>query len=241
MSITDRAAAGPIRVWRATTTADVPAAARVLTEAFADYPWTRFTVAADNHHQRIEALQRLLLERVALPHGTVHLAAVSSGRAEPDAVAVWLPPDPAVPEAVWADLAGVRSDLLGDRATAAADADAASAGLRPATAHWLLATVGVRPGKQGCGLGGAVLTPILRRADAEQTDAYLETSVAANVRLYTRLGFTVSGEVDLAEGRLHIWAMRRPPVHRRPDQLGYEVGADSTPHRRNSSGCGAAT
>jgi GNAT superfamily N-acetyltransferase len=124
---------------------------------------------------------------------------------------------------VWADLAGVRAELIGDRATAAADADAASAGLRPTTAHWLLATVGVRPGEQGRGLGRAVLTPILRRADAEHACAYLETSTAANVRFYTRLGFAVSGEIDVADGRLHVWAMLRVPTqgaHRRPGYTG---------------------
>jgi GNAT superfamily N-acetyltransferase len=219
MSTADPTPADPVRVWRATAS-DVLVAARVLTEAFADYPWTRFTVAADNHNQRIEALQRLLLERVALPYGAVHLATVGNGRGEPDAVAVWLPPEPAVPEAVWTDLAGVREELLGDRATAAAEADAASARLRPATAHWLLATVGVRPGKQGRGLGRAVLTPILRQADTEQAHAYLETSSAANVTFYTRLGFTVSGEVDLADGRLHIWAMLRPPTQGAPQRPG---------------------
>ncbi len=211
MTIADSVPTEPIRVWRANIS-DVPAAARVLTEAFADYPWTRFTVAADHHAERIEALQRLLLERVALPYGIVHLATARSDRAEPDAVAVWLPPEPAVPEAVWNDLAGVRAALLGDRAAAAADADNATAALRPTTAHWLLATVGVRPGKQGRGLGRAVLTPILRQADVEQADAYLETSTAANVRFYTRLGFAVSGRTGVPGGSLQIWAMLREPA-----------------------------
>ncbi len=148
MTTVDPVPTEPVRVRRATTS-DIPAAARVLTEAFADYPWTRFTVAADHHTERIEALQRLLLERVALPYGTVHLATLRGDHAEPDAVAVWLPPEPAVPEAVWTDLAGVRAGLLGDPAGAAAVADNASAALRPATDHWLLATVGVRPHSQG--------------------------------------------------------------------------------------------
>lgn len=33
---------------RTATQQDVPAAARVLTAAFADYPWTRWTVPADD-------------------------------------------------------------------------------------------------------------------------------------------------------------------------------------------------
>jgi GNAT superfamily N-acetyltransferase len=220
MPIIDPAPTHQTRVWRATTS-DVLAAAGVLTEAFANYPWTRFTVAADNHLERIQALHRLLLERVALPYGTVHLATVGYDRAEPDAVAVWLPPEPAVPEAEWTHLAGLTAELLGDRATAAADADAASAGLRPATPHWLLAAVGVRPGKQGRGLGRAVLAPTLHRADTQHAHAYLETSTAANVGFYTGLGFTVSGEVDLADGRLHVWAMLRQPqgTHGRPEYL----------------------
>ncbi|WP_051516014.1 hypothetical protein [Candidatus Blastococcus massiliensis] len=67
---------------------DVPAAAAVLAEAFADYAWTRWTVDAADHEQRLLALRRLFLEEVALPFGRV------------DVGSVWMP-GTGVPEDVW--------------------------------------------------------------------------------------------------------------------------------------------
>ncbi len=207
--MTRTSAAHLVRV-RDATHADVPTAAGVLADAFADYPWTRHTVAADRHGERLTALHRLLLEQVALPYGVVHVA-VNAGVVE--AVAVWLPPTPPIPDAIWQQVATVRVGLLGDRAAAAQAAEEATARLRPTTAPWLLATVGVRHHRQGHGLGRTVLAPGLRLADAERADAYLETSTAANVRFYTRLGFTVTGQTQVAKG-LSVWAMvRRPATH----------------------------
>ena len=50
---------------------DVDRAAAVLADAFADYPWTPWTVDAADHRRRIIALQRIALEHFALPFGAV--------------------------------------------------------------------------------------------------------------------------------------------------------------------------
>jgi hypothetical protein len=38
----------------------------------------------------------------------------------------------------------------------------------------------------------------------------LETSSEPNVRFYQRLGFAVTGQVQVPDGGPRVWAMRRP-------------------------------
>jgi hypothetical protein len=53
---------------RAAAWDQLEAASLVLGEAFADYPWTRWTVDSSDHQGRVIALQRLALERLAMPY-----------------------------------------------------------------------------------------------------------------------------------------------------------------------------
>jgi GNAT superfamily N-acetyltransferase len=77
--------------------------------------------------------------------------------------------------------------------------------------HWYLATLGVDPPRQGQGVGGALIQPVLARADADGLSCYLETEREINVTFYKRHGFEVVVEVDLPRGGPHIWTMRREP------------------------------
>ena len=79
------------------------------------------------------------------------------------------------------------------------------------TRHWYLPTLGVDPPRQGQGLGGALLQPILTRADKDGLHCYLETEKEINVRFYRKHGFDVVVETDLAGDGPHIWTMRREP------------------------------
>jgi GNAT superfamily N-acetyltransferase len=184
---------------------DVPAAADVLADAFADYPWTRWTVDPDAHGQRLTGLFRLDLGTIALPYGHVDIGTTPEG---PATVAVWLP-SAAVPEDVWAEVGAASVELAGNRAAAAAAAEAVLAPHRSSEEHLLLASVGVVRHQQGRGLGTAALTPGLDRADREGLPVRLETSAESNVRFYRRLGFAVTDVVDLPDGGPRIWLMRR--------------------------------
>jgi GNAT superfamily N-acetyltransferase len=185
----------------------VPAAARVLAAAFEGYPWTAWTVAADRHRERLRAMFELTLARVGVPHGEVWAA----GADRPVAVAVWLRPDRPVPEEVWADLATATAELAGDRHPALLAAEEACLPVRPTEPAFLLATVGVHPDRQGTGLGARVLAPGLAAADRAGHPAVLETSSAGNVRFYQRLGFAVTGQVEVPGGGPRVWVLRRPP------------------------------
>ncbi|RZQ60118.1 GNAT family N-acetyltransferase [Amycolatopsis suaedae] len=191
---------------RPAETGDIDSAADVLAAAFSDYAWTRHTIAADDHQRRVRDLQRLFIERIGLPHGRVWVADGPDGVV---AAAVWTTPDSTGIGEAFAELAELTPALAGDRAAAAASAEAAMAPHRPAEPVWFLATVGVHPDHQGKGLGRAIVEPGLAAAEAAGVPAFLETSEQANVRFYERLGFTVTAEVQLPDGGPTTWAFRR--------------------------------
>ena len=57
---------------------DLGRASQVLGEAFASYPWTRWTVDPDDHQERITRLQLLALENLGMAFGEVRLSSVDS-------------------------------------------------------------------------------------------------------------------------------------------------------------------
>ena len=76
--------------------------------------------------------------------------------------------------------------------------------------HWYLMILGVDPPRQGHGVGGALIQPILARADAEGLPCYLETMKTRNVPFSQKHGFEVIVEDDLPKGGPHFWTMKRP-------------------------------
>ena len=78
--------------------------------------------------------------------------------------------------------------------------------------HWYLWALGVDPDAQGRGIGGALLRPVLDRADADGVSCYLETQTEANVAFYRSLGFEVVREDREPVGGLPIWFMVREPA-----------------------------
>ena len=77
--------------------------------------------------------------------------------------------------------------------------------------HWYLWVLGVDPPRQSQGVGGALLQPVLARADGEGLPCYLETQKERNVPFYQKHGFEVVVEDDLPDGGLHSWTMKRAP------------------------------
>jgi GNAT superfamily N-acetyltransferase len=78
--------------------------------------------------------------------------------------------------------------------------------------HWYLALLGVSPRCQRQGIGRALLTPVLNRADQDGLPCYLETFVSDNVPFYEHRGFQVVDAGVEPHSQIAFWAMKREPL-----------------------------
>ncbi|MCU0267407.1 MAG: GNAT family N-acetyltransferase [Acidimicrobiales bacterium] len=209
-------------VLRAAASSDLDLVVDIWTDAFAADPFLRWVQPADDDWPRFAAARFALVVEHAWRVGELDLIGTDDG-----AVA-WLPPGaaPAVP--ADADrLAALLVEHAGDRRGrhALAAIGAARAAL-PDEAHRVLRYVGVRARHQGRGLGALLVTPGLRRCDADGTPTALVSSNPANLGFYRRSGFEVVAEVWTPDGRACLHTMVRAP------------GRPSTPVRPTCDGPG---
>ncbi|MBI5106204.1 MAG: GNAT family N-acetyltransferase [Solirubrobacterales bacterium] len=181
--------------------ADLPAVADTLAAAFDGEPWTRHVVDARDHRARLRDLYAFYAE-LSLDLGELWISEDAA------AVAAWLPsarfPDVA---ARLAEEAPRLRALAGGRVVAWEAAERIANAHALEEPHWFLASVGVRPERQGQGLGTAVLAPVL---DVLDVPAALETSTPGNVGFYARLGFAVRAEAAVPGGPRVWFLVRRP-------------------------------
>jgi ribosomal protein S18 acetylase RimI-like enzyme len=191
---------------RRATPADVRELARTLAAAFRGNPWTRWTIDEDDHERRVRETYEVVLGQLALPFGEVW---TTDDRA---AVSAWAGAggDGELARAL-ARVESQTAALAGRRAEAAAATAALLAERRPARADCYLTALGVRPERQGQGLGSAALAPGLARCDAEGQCAALDTSDPANLDFHARHGFHVVDEFELPDGGPRMWVMLREP------------------------------
>jgi ribosomal protein S18 acetylase RimI-like enzyme len=219
MATTQRASAAEPAVRRAVP-GDISALASVLSRAFDGDPFYRFLAgdAPERHARMYEGWLGIL----RFASADLRETWTTDDRA---GVAVWLPPGDCGPGVLdgfrllpaMARLAGWRRLR---EISAATDALERRRRHHVPGAHFYLSVLGVEPGRQGEGMGTALVAPVLERCDAERVAAYLETAVARNVLLYERLGFDVVEEMVLPRTDIHGWLMRRSPrdrARREPD------------------------
>lgn len=77
--------------------------------------------------------------------------------------------------------------------------------------HWYLFMLGVEPARQGQGVGGALIQPVLERADRDRLPCYLETTKERNVTFYGKHGFEVILEGHIGSSPPY-WTMKRDPI-----------------------------
>lgn len=77
--------------------------------------------------------------------------------------------------------------------------------------HAYLSALGVDQGRQGQGIGSALVRPMLDRCDRDGIPAYLETATARNVVLYERLGFETVERLTIPGTDVSGWLMVRHP------------------------------
>jgi GNAT superfamily N-acetyltransferase len=192
--------------------AQLDEASQVLARAFFDDPLMTYIMPDDAQRKEILPSFMLAGSRICLPHGEMYTT--------PGAVlgsANWLPPGKTeVNEETLAAAGGLEVlGRMGDEAAGRFGAVMAQLGELHAQAvppdHWYLLILGVDPARQGQGVGGSLIEPILRRADGEGRACYLETMKPRNVTFYQKHGFEVVVEDDTADGGCHFWTMRRSP------------------------------
>ena len=75
--------------------------------------------------------------------------------------------------------------------------------------HWHVGPVGVEPGFQAMGMGGAAMRLLCQEFDEHARVAWLKTVKPENVRFYGGHGFEVHEESPMLGA--HLWFMRRQP------------------------------
>jgi GNAT superfamily N-acetyltransferase len=196
---------------RLASTDEIPELAAVLSRAFAHDPFYAWMAGdAPERGQRMQDGWRGILR-----YGSAHLAHTYTTD-DLAGVAIWLPPGLRGPSLLdslrqmpaLARLSGWgRLRKIGD---AMAELEEHRRRHVPSP-HFYLSALGVEPGRQGEGIGTALVRPVLDQCDHSGTPAYLETAVARNVLLYERLGFDVVEEIDLPGTDIHGWLMLRRP------------------------------
>jgi GNAT superfamily N-acetyltransferase len=186
-------------------------AAEALARAFFDDPL--FTYVFPDDELRGRVLPQFMAAGARMGHlfGEVYTGAESVVGA-----AIWLPPN-------WGEFNDERTAAAGFPAVMKQMGEEANARFGVAMGefgalhqrdmpapHWYLMILGVDPPRQGIGIGGQLIQPVLARADSDGVACYLETLKARNVPFYQRHGFKVLVEGDLPDGP-HYWTMRREP------------------------------
>jgi ribosomal protein S18 acetylase RimI-like enzyme len=197
---------------RPATEDDSPAVRHVLHRALSDDPFVRWL--ARGQPKAIDSYFALMLERIALPKGVVHVVDVAGELAS---VALWAPPhtfELTVGESLrmLPTMVSVIGAFRFTRVAAILDEVEAA---RPPEPRWLLTLLGTLPERRGRGLASAVLAPVLERCDREGACTVCETSAPENLTFYGRHGFEVVGERALGADGPPSWTLRREPVSRR--------------------------
>jgi ribosomal protein S18 acetylase RimI-like enzyme len=188
---------------------DVPSAAQVMARAFGEDPL--YAAVVPDRERRARLLTWLFgrVVRYAQLYGRVDIGGRGVG------VACWLPPGP-----TGLRLGGlIRSKLFAVPLKLGLGAyrrfnvyEQAAARLRTNAPgpHWYLWALGVEPTVQGQGIGGRLITQVLREADAAGLACYLETGTEAAARFYSRHGFGVMERARLPSLAIDVVAMVRP-------------------------------
>ncbi|MCH0564004.1 MULTISPECIES: GNAT family N-acetyltransferase [unclassified Streptomyces] len=179
---------------------------RLLDDAFQDDPVSGWVFPGTEYRRATHPRMMAVFTDIVLAEGRIDLTADEA------ACALWMP----VPAGAHAadddgparlraavDPANERVELIGRLTT----------GIHPADrAHEYLWMIGVAPGRQGEGLGTALMARVLERCDRDRVPAYLEASSARSRALYERLGFRTLTErvLDLPDGP-RMWPMWREP------------------------------
>lgn len=185
--------------------ADTRWVAERIAEAFLVLPATRWLVPDEAKREAVFADNFEILVDHAMRHGLVF------GTADRDAVAVWFPqvgdesPAPV-------DYDDRLAAACGEWTPRFQHLDELFAANHPHPDHHHLALLAVRPGRQGQGLGTALLRHHHAWLDAHGVPGYLEASSEAGRDLYARHGYRLREVFRLPDGTPFYPMWREPAV-----------------------------
>jgi len=189
----------------------MPAAAAMLARAFYDDPLMRYAIPDSDERARLLPSLYERMIRFGMLAGEVY----ATGDV-PEGVAIWIPPN-----AKWTreniEASGMHefATLIGNDAYQRyreVVSQEWQARLREIPGPgWYLFILGVEPRVQRRGLGGALMRPILDRADTEQVVCYLETENERNVAFYLKQGFDLIVSEEAGTSGVRFWTFRRNP------------------------------
>lgn len=185
--------------------------ARVLARAFRDNPSSRAFLVGQSDVRRERSLGRVFrgLVEATRRHGSVTVVE-SEGRLAGASLSFspgrFPPPISSFAFLAYGPItAGPRAALR------YALADAYMRRIHLHEPHHYLFVLGVEPGMQGRGIGGALLRRLSSAADGEGVACYLETDKETSVRLYQHHGYEVTrDETQRLLDNLRFWTMKRP-------------------------------
>lgn len=185
------------------------AAAAALARAFDDDPLMVFIEPDGPRRSSTLPIFMGVALRFGRPFGETYVTDIADG------AAIWVPPGEEITEG------GLAEAGIADAASALGEEAFGRFGLVLGTLEeirkekapgplWYLAILGVDPPRQGRGIGGELMAPVLDRADADGRDCYLDTMKERNVAFYKKHGFDVIVEDTFAHGP-RFWSMLRRP------------------------------
>jgi len=193
---------------REATYADVDRLVRCLTRAFDDDPLINWLVRQDDKRPHgFEVFFHTCLATVCLPSGQVLTTDDRTG------CLLWFPPGTydmglARQVSLLPNIFRVTSLRGLKRMVSTMDAlDKA----HPKQEHAYMLFAGVEPECQRQGLGSALTRRALEQCDRAGWVAYLESTRATTIPHAERLGFRVTGVIDLGPGAPRLWSMWREP------------------------------
>lgn len=192
---------------RRATSAQLPAVAGVLAEAFADDPVLSFLLPAG-----ISRREQRLRSFFALEAPRSHACDSAWITADETAAAIWYPPGQ-WRESAWTTLRHGPGQLrvFGCRLPLAGRVLLTMQSHHPVEPHWYLLYLGTTPESQGTGRGSALLRAVLDSCDAHGVPAYLEATNERNRALYLRHGFVDRDRLPLPGGGPALYPMWRDP------------------------------
>ena len=187
--------------------ADAPAVASALAVAFTDDPVFCWMLPDDDVRPVVTRTFFDIVVDILAPHDEAWTTAAGVSGA-----ALWVPAG----QATMSDQRAEQfADELADLCAPHADRVLELIGLmdshHPHQPHEYLWFLGVVLAAQGRGLGSALMTPMLERADAAGHPAYLEATSPRNRALYERHGFRAGAPFAVADGP-PLWPMWRDPA-----------------------------